>query len=158
MAKIRGVDHIAIAVKNIEESIKKFENILGAKFVAKIEGAIGGNRVTAAYLKVGDSVIVLDSAIDPKGFLGEFIEKKGEGLHHLGLEVDDLNGYVKNLEDKGIRIPHKESIGSIRQEILLSPKDLCGVVMQVIEWPGNGKLDLEQKIQLLLGYAKKNYR
>ena len=57
---------------------------------------------------------MLDGAVEPDGFLSKFIEKRGEGLHHIGLVVDDLDEFVHDLESKGIRIPHRESFGEAR--------------------------------------------
>ena len=134
MAKILRIDHIAVAVKDVDAGIAKYQTILGAELVEKAELSIMGNRMSAAYLKVGDGLIVLDGAVEPDGFIAKFIERRGEGLHHLGIVVDDLDGYVEELEAAGVRIAHRESLGPLRREILLSPKDLCGVVVQVIEW------------------------
>jgi methylmalonyl-CoA/ethylmalonyl-CoA epimerase len=134
MAKILRIDHIAVAVKDVDAGIASYETILGAELVEKAELSIMGNQMSAAYLKVGDGLIVLDGAVEPEGFIAKFIERHGEGLHHLGIVVDDLDGYVGQLEAAGVRIAHRESLGPLRREILLSPKDLCGVVVQVIEW------------------------
>ena len=110
---------------------------------------MSGNKMQAAYLKVGDGLIVLDGAVEPDGFIAKFIEKKGEGVHHVGLVVDDLDEFVKELEAKGVKIPHRESFGDLRREILLSPRDLCGVVMQVIEWKEGDYPTFEERLQRL---------
>ncbi|HSE95723.1 MAG TPA: hypothetical protein VLD61_07505, partial [Methylomirabilota bacterium] len=72
--------------------------------------------------------------------------RRGEGLHHVAVVVDDLDGYVRDLEAQGIRIPHRESLGPLRREILLSPRDLNGVVVQVIEWSEPDAPTLEERI------------
>ncbi|MCX5837343.1 MAG: VOC family protein [Deltaproteobacteria bacterium] len=149
MAKIIRVDHIAVAVRDVEASVVKYQTILGAELVARGEIPMQGNKTNVAYLKLGDNLIVLDGAVDPGGFLSKFIEKRGEGLHHIGLTVDNLDEYVRDLEAKGIRIPHRESFGEGRREILLSPKDLSGVVMQVIEWKEGDYPTFEERIQRL---------
>jgi lactoylglutathione lyase/methylmalonyl-CoA/ethylmalonyl-CoA epimerase len=154
MAEIKRVDHVAIAVRDLDKGIKKYEEILNAKLITKVETVMAGSRMAAAYLKVGENIIVLDAAVDPDGFMAKFIEKRGEGLHHLGLEVDDLDGFVEELADKGVNIPHRESLGPSRREILLSPKDLCGVVMQVIEWKAGADLDVDQRVQRLLDFSE----
>jgi 4-hydroxyphenylpyruvate dioxygenase-like putative hemolysin len=110
---------------------------------------MAGNRMSAAYLRVGDGLIVLDSAVQPDGFLAKFIEKHGEGLHHIGVVVDDLDEYVRELEAKGVRIPHRESFGPLRREIVLSPKDTCGVVVQVIEWKEEDQATIEGRLERL---------
>ena len=149
MAKILRIDHIAVAVNDVDAGIAKYQTILGAELVEKAELAIMGNRMSAAYLKVGDGLIVLDGAVEPDGFIAKFIERRGEGLHHVGIVVDDLDGYVAELEAAGVRIAHRESLGPLRREILLSPRDLCGVVVQVIEWKEGDAPTPEERIARL---------
>lgn len=134
MARVLRIDHIAIAVKDVDAGVRTYQKILGAELIEDAELSIMGARMRAAYLKIGDGLVVLDGAVESEGFIAKFIEKRGEGLHHIGLVVDDLDEYVRELEAAGVRIAHRESLGPLRREILLSPKDLCGVVVQVIEW------------------------
>ena len=154
MAKILRIDHIAVAVKDVDAGIARYQTILGAELVEKAELSIMGNRMSAAYLKVGDGLIVLDGAVEPDGFIAKFIERRGEGLHHLGMVVDDLDGYVEELEAAGVRIAHRESLGPLRREILLSPKDLCGVVVQVIEWKEGDAPTPEERIARLRRFLR----
>ena len=154
MAKILRIDHIAVAVKDVDAGIARYQTILGAELVEKAELSIMGNRMSAAYLKVGDGLIVLDGAVEPDGFIAKFIERRGEGLHHLGVVVDDLDGYVEKLEAAGVRIAHRESLGPLRREILLSPKDLCGVVVQVIEWKEGDAPTPEERIARLRRFLR----
>jgi len=154
MAKILRIDHIAVAVKDVDAGIARYQTILGAELVEKAELSIMGNRMRAAYLKVGDGLIVLDGAVEPDGFIAKFIERRGEGLHHLGIVVDDLDGYVEELEAAGVRIAHRESLGPLRREILLSPKDLCGVVVQVIEWKEGDAPTPEERIARLRRFLR----
>jgi len=149
MAKIIRIDHIGVAVRDVDEAIEKYQRVLGAELVDKGDLTMQGNRTRAAYLKVGDGLMVMDGAVDPDGFIAKFIEKRGEGLHHIALVVDDLDDYVKELEAKGIKIPHRESLGPLRREVVLSPKDLCGVVMQVIEWKEGDAETLDERIDRL---------
>ena len=149
MARIKRVDHIAVAVRDLDDGIERFSQILGAELIRKQEIELAGSPMAAAYLKLGDTILVLDKATTPDGFIGSFIERRGEGLHHLGLEVDDLDAYKEELTQKGVRIPHEEEPGGIRKEILLSPKDLCGVVCQVIEWKEREAETLEERVDRL---------
>jgi methylmalonyl-CoA/ethylmalonyl-CoA epimerase len=149
MARIKRVDHIGVAVRDLDKAIERFESILGAKLIRKKEIQITGSRISVAYLKLGDSIISLDQATDPNGFIARFIEQRGEGLHHLGLEVDDLDGFKEALYKKGVKIPHAEDAGGVRSEILLSPKDVCGIVCQVIEWKEGEAETIEERISRL---------
>lgn len=154
MARILRIDHIAVAVKDVDAGIASYQKILGAELIEKAELSMQGSRMTGAYLKVGDGLIVLDGAVDPSGFIAKFIERRGEGLHHIGIVVDDLDAYVRELEAAGVRIPHRESLGPLRREILLSPKDLCGVVVQVIEWKEGDAPTLEERIARLRRFLR----
>jgi methylmalonyl-CoA epimerase len=149
MAKVIRIDHIGVAVRDVDEAIAKYSKILGAELIDRADITMQGNRTQAAYLKVGDGLMVMDGAVEPDGFIAKFIEKRGEGLHHIALVVDDLDEYVKELEAKGVKIPHRESFGPLRREVVLSPKDLCGVVMQVIEWKEGDAETLEERIERL---------
>lgn len=154
MARILRIDHIAVAVKDVDAGIARYQKILGAELIEKTELPIMGNRMRAAYLRVGDGLIVLDGAVEPDGFIATFLEKRGEGLHHIGIVVDDLDEYVRELEAAGVRIPHRESLGPLRREILLSPKDLCGVVVQVIEWKEGDAPTPEDRIARLRRFLR----
>jgi catechol 2,3-dioxygenase-like lactoylglutathione lyase family enzyme len=147
MAKVLGVDHIAIAVRDVDATLEAYTRILGVELITRGRIEMGGMKADAAYLKLGDCVLVLDGAVDPNGFLRKFVDTRGEGLHHLGVVVDDLDGFVADLEAKGVRIPHRESFGDSRREVLLSPKDLAGVVMQVIEWTDKDCPDEASRIE-----------
>ncbi len=150
MAKIKRVDHIAVAVRNLDDAIDSFSRVLGAELIRKKEIELVGSKITVAYLKLGDTIIGLDQATDSDGFIAKFIDRRGEGLHHLGLEVDDLDDFKEELQKKEIKIPHEESPGGVRREILLSPKDLCGVVCQVIDWKDKEAETDEDRINRLI--------
>ena len=154
MARILRIDHIAVAVKDVDAGIASYQKLLGAELIEKAELSIQGSRMIGAYLKVGDGLIVLDGAAEPNGFIAKFIERRGEGLHHIAVAVDDLDEYVRDLEAAGVRIPHRESLGPLRREILLSPKDLCGVVVQVIEWKEGDSPTLEERVARLRRFVR----
>lgn len=149
MAKVLRIDHIAVAVRDVDAGIAAYRKILGAELLDKVELTMQGNRMCAAYLRVGDGLVVLDGAVQPDGFLARFVDKRGEGLHHVAVVVDDLDGYVRDLEAAGVRIPHREALGPLRREVLLSPKDLCGVVVQVIEWKEGDLETVEERLDRL---------
>lgn len=109
MARIRGVDHIAVAVTDLDDAVERFDWILGTELIGKKELELVGSKMGVAYLKLGDTIIGLDQATDPDGFVAKFIERRGEGLHHLGLEVDDLDEFKEDLRQRGVRIPHEEA-------------------------------------------------
>ena len=146
MFKIRRIDHIGIAVKDLKKSVETMTNLLGAELICIKDLKMSGNNASAAYMRLGESIIVLDEASQPGGFLEKFIQQRGEGLHHVGVEVDNLDDFIKSLQSKGVRIPAKSLEGDFRTEVLLSPKDALGVVWQVIQWQDGSEQSVEDRV------------
>lgn len=104
--KITHIEHIGIAVKSIDESIKYFENILGLKCY-KIE-EVKEQKVKTAFFKVGQIKIELLESTDEEGTITKFIEKRGEGIHHLAFAVENLEDVLKEVSGKGVQMIDKE--------------------------------------------------
>ena len=154
MSKIKRLDHIGIAVKDLDKSIHRFKTILGAELMTKTEVEIAGGKLSAAFLKLGDNLIVLDSSDDPKSAIARYVSKRGEGLHHLCFEIDDLGQFIKILEGEDMTISHEDVTNSIRKEIFIHPKDFCGILLQIIEWKGGSDRNVEDRIQRLIKGSK----
>lgn len=103
---ITHIEHIGIAVKNLEESIKYYEDVLGFKCYAIEE--VADQKVKTAFFMVGQTKIELLESTDPEGPIGKFIEKKGEGIHHLAFATDNLAESLKEVESKGIQLIDKQ--------------------------------------------------
>lgn len=103
--ELTHIEHIGIAVKNIEESIKYYEEVLGLKCYAIEE--VADQKVKTAFFKIGQTKIELLESTDPEGPIGKFIEKKGEGVHHVAFATPDLPGALKDAEEKGVRLIDK---------------------------------------------------
>ena len=100
------IEHIGIAVKNLEESIKFYEEILGLQCYNIEE--VADQKVKTAFFQVGDTKIELLESTDPEGPVGKFVEKKGEGIHHIAYAVENLEDKLKQAEDKGVRLIDKQ--------------------------------------------------
>ena len=85
--RLNNIEHIGIAVKNLESAIKYYEEVLGLKCYAIEE--VADQKVKTAFFKVGETKIELLESTSPDGPIGKFIEKKGEGVHHIAFAVDD---------------------------------------------------------------------
>ncbi|MFO7791129.1 MAG: methylmalonyl-CoA epimerase [Bacteroidota bacterium] len=131
--KISHIEHIGIAVENLDESIKFYENILGIECYGIEE--VEDQKVKTAFFQVGDTKIELLESTDPKGPIGKFIEKKGAGLHHLAFAVDDVDKSLKEVEEKGVRtIDKTPRKGAEGLEIgFLHPKSTLGVLTELCE-------------------------
>ena len=127
------IEHIGIAVKNLEESIKYYEEVLGLKCYNIEE--VKDQKVKTAFLKVGEVKIELLESTDPEGPIGKYIDKRGEGIHHIAFAVENIEDKLKYAEEKGIRLidttPRK---GAERLEIgFLHPKSTYGVLTELCE-------------------------
>ncbi len=131
--ELTHIEHIGIAVSNLEVSIKFYEDALGLKCYAIEE--VKDQKVRTAFFKVGQTKIELLESTDPEGPVGKFIEKKGEGIHHLAFAVKNLPEALKTVESKGVRLidqqPRKGAEGL--NIAFLHPKSTNGVLTELCE-------------------------
>ena len=130
---INHIEHIGIAVKNLDEAIAWYENVLGLKCYAVEE--VREQKVKTAFFMVGQTKIELLESTDPEGPIGKFIEKKGEGIHHLAFAVKGLESCLENAEANGVqlidRVPRKGAEGL--HIAFLHPKSTFGVLTEFCE-------------------------
>jgi methylmalonyl-CoA/ethylmalonyl-CoA epimerase len=134
--KLSHIEHIGIAVKSLETSIKLYEEMLGIKCYAVEE--VAEQKVKTAFFKVGDTKIELLESTDPEGPIGKFLERKGEGVHHIAFATEDgLQQTLDSLADKGIQLidktPRKGAEGL--NIAFLHPKYTGGVLTEICEDP-----------------------
>ncbi len=130
---ISHIEHIGIAVKDLETAISYYENILGFKCYAIEE--VPEQKVKTAFFMVGQTKIELLESTDPEGPIGKFIEKKGEGIHHLAFAAQNLEASLEEVAEKGVQLidktPRKGAEGlSIA---FLHPKSTMGVLTELCE-------------------------
>ncbi|MFD1314754.1 methylmalonyl-CoA epimerase [Namhaeicola litoreus] len=128
---ISHIEHIGIAVENLSESIKYYEEILGMKCYA-IEEVVD-QKVKTAFFLVGNTKIELLESTSPDGPIGKFIEKKGQGIHHIAFAVPDADKALKQAEEKGLQLVDKVSRkGAEGLNIgFLHPKSTLGVLTEL---------------------------
>jgi len=131
--KLTHIEHIGIAVNSLEEAIPYYEEILGLKCYAIEE--VADQKVKTAFFKVGDTKIELLESTDPEGPIGKFIEKRGQGIHHLAFAVDGIQEALNEAEEKGIRLIDKQPRrGAEGLDIgFLHPKSTFGVLTEFCE-------------------------
>ncbi len=129
------IEHIGIAVKSLEEAIPFYENVFGLKCYNIEE--VTDQKVKTAFFKVGDTKIELLESTDSEGPIGKFIEKRGEGIHHIAFAVKDINSKLAEAEEKGVRLIDKTSRkGAEGLDIgFLHPKSTFGVLTELCENP-----------------------
>ncbi len=130
---ISHIEHIGIAVKNLDESIRFYEEVLGMKCYSIEE--VADQKVRTAFFQVGDTKIELLESTDPEGPIGKYVEKKGEGVHHMAFAVKGIDNALAQLDEKGIRLIDKEPRkGAEGLDIaFLHPKSTHGVLMELCE-------------------------
>jgi len=127
------IEHIGIAVKNLEETIKYYEEVLGLTCYNIEE--VKDQKVKTAFFKVGDTKIELLESTDPEGPISKFIEKKGEGIHHLAIRVENLEEALETMKARGMRlIDEKPRYGAGGAKIaFVHPKTAGGVLLELSE-------------------------
>jgi methylmalonyl-CoA/ethylmalonyl-CoA epimerase len=125
------IEHIGIAVSNLQEAIRYYEEVLGLECYAVEE--VKDQKVRTAFFKVGETKIELLESTDPEGPVGKFIEKRGPGVHHIAFAVADTDQALKESEDKGVQLIDKISRkGAEGLKIgFLHPKSTFGVLTEL---------------------------
>jgi len=128
---ISHIEHIGIAVKSIEASKKYYEEVLGLTCYSVEE--VADQKVKTAFFQVGDTKIELLESTSPEGPIGKFIEKKGEGLHHIAFAVPDASKALQDAGNKGIQLIDSASrAGAEGLNIgFLHPKATHGVLTEL---------------------------
>ena len=149
-AVIRKIDHIAIIVRSIEEALQVYEGALGLELTDVKE--VPEQAVRVAFLPVGESEIELveplstdilrpssvqaSTKLSTSSGVARFLEKRGEGLHHICLEVDDIEAALQDLAAQGVRLIDEQPRQGVHGRVaFLHPKSAHGVLIELIEKP-----------------------
>jgi len=131
--ELSHIEHIGIAVNNLEEAINYYENTLGLVCYAIEE--VTDQKVKTAFFKIGQTKIELLESTDPEGPIGKFIEKRGQGIHHMAFATNNIEEALKAVEAKGVRLidktPRKGAEGL--DIAFLHPKSTFGVLTEFCE-------------------------
>lgn len=127
------LEHIGIAVANLAEANKLFARLLGREHY-KIE-EVPSEGVRTSFFKIGDVKIELLEASDPSSPIAKFIGKKGEGVHHLAFEVEDIQGSLRDYSDRGFQVINSEPKKGADNKMVafLHPKSTNGVLIELCQ-------------------------
>ena len=130
---IKDLAHVAIAVNKLDETLPIYEHVLGLK-LEKMR-VVEQQRVKAALLRVGETKIELLEPTDSESTVAKFLEKRGEGIHHIALLVSDIESHLKELKEKGIAlIDEKPRPGMEGGKIaFIHPKSTKNVLIELVE-------------------------
>ncbi len=130
---IKKINHIGIAVKNIDEAIKVYTDVLGLK-VKGIE-VNAEQKLKTALIPVGDSMIELLESTDPNSAIGKFVEARGEGLHHIAYNVSNVQDALGTLTKKGVALIDSKPRKGVENSTIafLHPKSTGKVLTELVE-------------------------
>lgn len=126
---IGKLDHIGIAVKSTAEARHFFERTLGARFLYEHENPEAGYKIVE--LDFNGTIFELLEPLGEKSFLNAFLEKRGEGVHHLTLDVPDAKQKIAELKEQGVKVADEREFAAGSCEAFLSPRSSHGVLIQI---------------------------
>ena len=130
---LENVDHIGIAVKDLDEAMKLYRGTFGLEPTLVYESAFTKARI--AFFQIGDTKIELIQPVEPESVMGKFLEKQGEGIHHLAYTVKDIEESLRELEESGVRLIDKKSrqVRENERVAFLHPKSTNGVLVELVQ-------------------------
>jgi methylmalonyl-CoA/ethylmalonyl-CoA epimerase len=132
MPEIKKINHVAIVVQDIDEALGFWRDQLGLELDHIEDVSSQGSKV--AFMPVGESEVELVQPTDPESGLGKYLEKRGEGLHHLCIEVDDIEAMLDLLKEKGVRLINETPVDLPgRRMAFVHPKAGNGVLIELYQ-------------------------
>ena len=127
------IEHIGIAVKDLKASVTLFEKLLNTKCYKTEE--VESEKVTTAFFRKAETKIELLESLEPSGVIAKFIEKKGEGLHHIAFEVEDIRQEMKLMKESGFVLLSEEPKKGADNKLVcfLHPKSTNGVLVELCQ-------------------------
>jgi len=128
----KGVDHVVIAVKDLDASVGRYETIYGTQVSERSEAPAAG--MAMAFFRFGDSYIELVSATGDQGPIAKRLAEQGEGVHLVAMKVDDIEATLAKLRDAGIRLVGDPGPGNpVKGQVFIHPSMTGGVLTQLVQ-------------------------
>lgn len=128
-----NIEHIGIAVKNLEQANKLYENLLGEKAYKQEE--VASEHVITSFFKIGQNKVELLEGTSPESPINKFIDKKGEGIHHIAFEVADIHAEMKRLKEEGFTLLNESPKKGADNKLVcfVHPKGTHGVLVELCQ-------------------------
>lgn len=129
------IEHIGVVVRDLEDSLKRFTSLLGLKVKEVEEVNVQGNDVKVAFLPIGETHIELVTTTARMGLVGDFLREKGEGVHHIAVEVEDIYSEFEKLRSQGVEFVWGKIIDGSRgtKIAVIEQKELNGVYIELVQ-------------------------
>lgn len=128
---IKGISHLGVAVKDLEAGREFYRSTFGLESSEPIIG--GDGTIKVSMVDVGNAVVELLQPIANQGVMAKFLEKRGEGIHHICYEVDDVHQEVARLKERGIEVIGEPKPGAEGMSVFLHPKCTHGILVELVE-------------------------
>lgn len=130
---MRKIEHLGIAVTNLEETIALYEQLLNTPCY-KIE-EVGSEFVKTAFFRIGESKIELVAATDPQSPIAKYIEKRGQGIHHVAFDVENIEAEIERLEGEGFQLIQRTPKEGADNKMIafLHPKSTNGMLVELCQ-------------------------
>jgi methylmalonyl-CoA/ethylmalonyl-CoA epimerase len=130
---IEKLDHIGIAVKDLDQAMKLYKDVFGIEPSLVYESSY--TKAKIAFFPIGDMRVELIQPVSPESTMGKFLEKRGEGIHHIAYKVRDVDTSLSHVEAKGVQLIDKKSRKVRENERVgfLNPKSTNGVLIELIQ-------------------------
>jgi methylmalonyl-CoA epimerase len=130
---LKGINHIGIAVKSIDEALKAYGDGLGGKIDTEVHRTAD---MVGRMVSIGETKLEFLEPVGAGGVIAKFLESRGEGIHHICIEVDDIRKAIQDLTEKGFRMIDKEPREGIEGLVaFVHPKSMNGVLVELVETP-----------------------
>lgn len=132
VCSVKNLDHVCIAVRDIEDTLRFFQAVfgIGSNEIVDIED----QRVRAVLVEVGGSRLEFIQPTDPDGAVARFLERKGEGMHHICFAVENLKGKLKMLQSEGVELIDEEPRSGLSGMIaFIHPRATRGVLIELVD-------------------------
>lgn len=141
--KVIRIDHLAICVRDMEAAIRTLE-AMGAELQFRRRNE--ATALESATFTWGNITVTLEHPLSDEGPFAEFLRRRGEGLHHIGMDVEDIGETIAELNAREMRTVNHQLAGDVRHEALLHPRSGLGILWQLMEWQGDYKEDLPARL------------
>ncbi len=127
---VNQIHHVGMAVRDLDEALDFLKRVFGAEVLVRQK--FSDQKLESAMVSVGKSTLELSQSTDPQGLIAKFIESRGPGIHHISLEVEDMDAALKHFKENGLMVVGEMKIEKTRVAFL-RPESLLGILFEIIQ-------------------------